>query len=680
MLGERERSIYLTGVGELSPGTVFAGHRIESVAGRGGMGVVYRATQLGLDRTVALKVIAPGLLEDQTVRQRFVRESKIAASIDHPNVIPIYYSGEEKGIAYIAMRYVAGDDIRSLVRREHRLAPERAARIIAQTANALDAAHAAGLVHRDIKPANVLLGPEDHAYLTDFGLTKHVLSVAGQTKPGHWVGTLDYVAPEQIRGDRVDARADVYALGCLLFYTLTGTVPFDREGDEAKLWAHLSEPPPKPSEYADVPEALDEVVARALAKDPDERYPSAGDLGRAAVAAARGTQPAERERLVAKGAAAPIESETVSAARPAPVEVTQADDAETVRQERSRIQRSRRPALLIGALLAAAAAGVIAAVALGVGDDNKAPPAAPSITPQPKPPVATVAQIKAVGETEVGERPNVVRLAGPNVFVGSFRSSRLAIVSAASGKVRSARPNVGIGVNGAAEGFGALWLAVSRARRVVRLDPRSGRVSKRWTMPQPPGSIAVGGGALWVGLVPGNDQPDILAKVDPRSGQILATIPVPYGIISLTTSPGAVWVLNRRRARIQRVDPKTGQIVRTVQVGGTHGEDVEYRNGALWIATPNDDTVYKVMTATGAIIPISVGKHPRQLTLGNGVVYVTNYNSSDLYTIDERSSRVVGDPVRLPVNPFSLSAGKGTLWVGSQPENKLTKLLTGRGG
>ena len=185
MLLQDGRSIYLNAMGELAPGTVFAGHRIESVAGRGGMGVVYRATQLALDRTVALKVIAPGLLEDQTVRNRFVRESKVAASIDHPNVIPIYYAGEEDGIAYIAMRYVAGDDVRSLVRREGQLDPERAARLVAQVGAALDEAHAAGLVHRDIKPANVLLTSEDHVYLTDFGLTKHALSVAGshQARP-----------------------------------------------------------------------------------------------------------------------------------------------------------------------------------------------------------------------------------------------------------------------------------------------------------------------------------------------------------------------------------------------------------------------------------------------------------------------------------------------------------------
>ena len=304
MLLKGDRPIYLSSVGELEPGSVFAGHRIEAVAGRGGMGVVYRATQLALDRTVALKVIAAGLLEDQTVRARFVRESKVAASIDHPNVIPIYYAGEEDGIAYIAMRYVPGDDIRSLVRREGPLEPVRAAHITAQIGSALDAAHSAGLVHRDIKPANVLITAEDHVYLTDFGLTKHALSIAGSTKPGHWVGTLDYVAPEQIRGERVDARADTYALGCLLYFTLTGKVPYQREGDEAKLWAHLSDPPPKPSETGlHVPVAFDDVVARALAKNPDDRYPSAGDLGRAAIAAAenRATVPAGASRGQGRG-------------------------------------------------------------------------------------------------------------------------------------------------------------------------------------------------------------------------------------------------------------------------------------------------------------------------------------------------------------------------------------------
>src|SRR4051812_28137732 len=396
------------------------------------MGVVYRAAQLALDRTVALKVIAPGLLDDQAIRARFVRESKVAASIDHPNVIPIYYTGEEDGVAYIAMRYVPGDDIRSLVRREGKLAPERAARLVAQIGAALDAAHAAGLVHRDIKPANVLLGPEDHVYLTDFGLTRHALSTDGVTKPGHWVGTLDYVAPEQIRGERVDARADIYALGCLLYYALTGSVPYARDGDEAKLWAHLNDPPPKPSDHG-VPAAFDPVIARALAKDPDDRYPSAGDLGRAALAAAAGTAPSQEERLVAKGAAAPIESPTISAARPAPEGATvQPEEAETVV-----LRRARRPALFALALLAAAGIGVATAVALG-GDDH--PPPVPTATPSaPKPrPGLHIAE-----SVRVGRRPNVARAVGDNVFVGSYGATHVAIVDAKTGERRDYAPRVG---------------------------------------------------------------------------------------------------------------------------------------------------------------------------------------------------------------------------------------------
>ena len=315
MLLDAARPIYTASMGDMPPGSVFAGHRIEAVAGRGGMGVVYRARQLSLDRVVALKVIAPALMADDGIRRRFLRESRVAASIDHPHVIPIYYTGEEAGVAFIAMRHVAGDDLRTLVRRA-RPARGRAGRrrITGQVAAALDAAHASGLVHRDVKPANVLLGQGEHAYLTDFGLTKHVLSEAGATKPGHWVGTLDFIAPEQIRGERVDARSDVYALGCVLFYMLAGRPPFTHEGEEAKLWAHLAETPPSVSAAAPgVPEAFDAVIARALAKEPEQRFQSAGDLGRAAAAAAEGGRAALRDTIVATGAAAPIEVDTRTA-------------------------------------------------------------------------------------------------------------------------------------------------------------------------------------------------------------------------------------------------------------------------------------------------------------------------------------------------------------------------------
>ncbi|MFN8163995.1 MAG: serine/threonine-protein kinase [Solirubrobacterales bacterium] len=273
----------------LSEGDEFAGYRIERRLGRGGMGILYLAVEPGLDRRVALKLIAPEATADEVFAKRFAEESRIAASIEHPNVVPIYAAGEEAGVPYIAMRFVAGSDLGRRIAREGRLDPELAVALIAQVGNGLDAIHAAGLVHRDVKPANVLLSGEEgaeHAYITDFGVARNVATQSGLTQTGRVVGTLDYVAPEQISGGAIDARVDVYALGCLLFKLLTGEVPFPREGEAARLYAHLNDPPPAPSLYVPaVPMALDDVVIRAMSKQPQDRYPSAGDLGRAAVAA-----------------------------------------------------------------------------------------------------------------------------------------------------------------------------------------------------------------------------------------------------------------------------------------------------------------------------------------------------------------------------------------------------------
>jgi serine/threonine protein kinase len=258
-------------------GSVIAGHRIERLVGRGGMGVVYEAVDESLDRTVALKLIAPELAAEPGFRGRFMTESRIAASIDHPNVVPIYRAGEEGGLLFLAMRFVSGDDLRTLVERDGPLDPGRAVAVIAQLAAALAAAHARGLVHRDVKPANVLVTADYHCYLTDFGLVKDLAATAGGTRTGEVLGTLDYVAPERIQGGETGPWTDVYALGCVLFFTLTGRVVFPLEEPERKLWAHLSEPPPS---TAAAP-AVDAVVARALAKDPRERYESAPALAAA---------------------------------------------------------------------------------------------------------------------------------------------------------------------------------------------------------------------------------------------------------------------------------------------------------------------------------------------------------------------------------------------------------------
>jgi pSer/pThr/pTyr-binding forkhead associated (FHA) protein/tRNA A-37 threonylcarbamoyl transferase component Bud32 len=291
----------------LPAGTVIAGCRIEEVIGQGDMGVVYRAEELALQRQVALKLILPEHSEDARFRERFRRESQVAASIDHPNVIPILEAGEESGMLFIMMRLVEGTDLRELIASEGRVQPLRAARICRQVGAALDAAHARGLVHRDVKPANVLLARADHVYLSDFGLAKREDEGGGLTRQGSIVARAEYAAPEQLVEDRVDALTDVYTLGCLLYESLTGQPPFAGSQEGPAMLAHVNEPPPVPSQLRpELPPGFDDVVRRAMAKDPAQRFPSAGDVGEAALVAAGGQRRAGAESLVATGPAAPI--------------------------------------------------------------------------------------------------------------------------------------------------------------------------------------------------------------------------------------------------------------------------------------------------------------------------------------------------------------------------------------
>jgi CHASE2 domain-containing sensor protein len=279
-----EEVLRASGPRSLEPTAIVAGYRIESVVGRGGMGVVYRATQLALERPVAIKLIATERAQDPVFRERFERESRLAASIEHVNVIPVYEAGEDDGLLFIAMRLVEGIDLAALLERSGALEPARAARLVSQLAGALDAAHARGLVHRDVKPANVLLTLDEleHLYLTDFGVAKQIGARAGVTIAGGWVGTLDYLAPEQIRGETAGAGGDIYALAGLLCHCLTGEVPFARDSEPAKLWAHVNAPPPAPSRLRpDLPAAIDDVIARGMAKDPGERFRSGAELARA---------------------------------------------------------------------------------------------------------------------------------------------------------------------------------------------------------------------------------------------------------------------------------------------------------------------------------------------------------------------------------------------------------------
>jgi hypothetical protein len=269
-------------------GTQIAGYRLEAVLGRGGMGVVYLAADLRLGRAVAVKLLAPELAADQTLVERFLRESRIAASIDHPHVIPVYEAGEDEGVLFIAMRYVDGSDLRHMLLRDGRLPPERAVQLLRQIASGLGAAHQRGLVHRDVKPGNILVARSadgDHTYLSDFGLSKQRDSSTSLTGSSSLLGTVDYMAPEQLRGDDVDGRADIYALGCTFYQCLAGTTPFP--GNEvAVLLAHLERPPPTLPRDLGL-DRLDGAIARALAKNPNDRQQTAGEFA-AEVSAALG--------------------------------------------------------------------------------------------------------------------------------------------------------------------------------------------------------------------------------------------------------------------------------------------------------------------------------------------------------------------------------------------------------
>jgi serine/threonine-protein kinase len=283
-------------------GTDFAGYRLRSVLGRGGMSVIYQAENPRLLNLIALKVLSPDLASDEVFRTRFREESQIAASLNHPNVIPIHDFGSYDGLLYIAMRYVSGTDLRHLIADHGRLAPEAAVYLLEQAARALDAAHSRGLVHRDVKPGNLLVaqsiedGDPDHVYLADFGITKYVGGRTGLTHAGTVLGTVHYVSPEQIQEQAVFGAADQYSLGCVLYECLTGRAPFEKSSNDAIMWAHVHELPALPTMLRhDLPPAIDEVIARVLAKDPEDRYASCREFiadARDAIAPARSFQSA----------------------------------------------------------------------------------------------------------------------------------------------------------------------------------------------------------------------------------------------------------------------------------------------------------------------------------------------------------------------------------------------------
>ncbi len=665
---------------QFAPGDVFVDYRIEGLAGRGGMGVVYRATQLDLERTVALKVITPALADDEDFRRRFVAESKAAASVEHPNVIPVYYAGEREGVLFIVMRYVDGPDLRALVRAEDKLDPERAAHTIAEVAGALDAAHRHGLVHRDVKPANILLDQDDHAYLTDFGLTKRAATTAGGglSRAGGWVGTLGYVAPEQIRGERVDARTDVYALGCVLVYALTGKAPYSGDSDEATLWAHLNAPPPSES----VPPEFEGVVARALAKDPSDRYPSAGDLGRAALRAAGRSATAMPERNVARGLAAPATDDTApTALRGAAAPVIADPDGETrlspdsagVTAATARRPGTRwNPAPPAGRRRTLLAAGAVALVAiaaalalLGGGDGEGDGDTTARTTPEPSQLAPSIADPP---RTSLVTRPNSLTIAAGQVWAMSFQDGAIALVDAATGEPGE-RLNLGPALSSLAAGFGSVWVTKSdqRTRNVLRINAKTRkRVPGGSIEIARPGrnvAVATGAGAVWVAvrnISAADRSPESIVRIDPSTG-IQQQITVEDGVQDLAVGEGAVWVTNRFTNTVTKIRASDGKQARVAVGPGPKG--IAVGEGAVWVAASEGDEITRINPRSLQVRHVHIDAIPERLTVGGGSVWATAKEAGKLIRIDAKTRKVL-ERIDTGSRPFALDITRGrAVWL-----------------
>jgi YVTN family beta-propeller protein len=598
-----------------APGEELAGYRIEELTGRGGMGEVYRAHDPRLDRNVALKVLAPRYAEDDDFRDRLLRESRLAASLDHPNVIPVYDAGEVDGRLYLAMRYVEGTDLGKILREDGVLAPERAVAFAEQMADALDAAHERGLVHRDVKPSNILIDRRGHAYLADFGLTQSV-SDRGPTD-GSLMGTIGYIAPEQIRGETVDGRADQYALGCLLFECLTGTLPYQGRSDLAAMFAHLEEPVPSATKrLASLPPAIDEVLARAMAKEPAERYETCQELVEEA-RAALGLETRRRGLRLAVAAA----SAAVLAVAGLVSALLLTGSSPSVAATGSLIRIDPETGGVTARYSVSAHPGVITTSAgrVWLGDFLEA--ALWRLEPRS-------GELKRV--PPAGEPRDLTSLDG-KVYVASDGAEPFTGTIARYDAVTGLREG---GLNlvacGVAAGAETVWscgvpnvnrLSTDEGKlrilRTVRLPYRkqtsveTSRVVQR--------DIAVGFGSAWV-IGDGVDRR--LWRVHVTSGRIIATVELPSIARTVATGEGAVWVSAPLDDRVFRIDPETNRITATIPTGrGTSG--VAAGVGSVWVTNTIDGTVSRIDPSANRVVDeIEVGGYPREVAVGSGGVWV----------------------------------------------------------
>jgi streptogramin lyase len=619
----------------------FLDYRIEEPIGQGGMGVVYLAHDVRLGRRVALKVMAPSLARDGRYRASFARESELAMSLEHPNVVPIHDAGEAEGRLYLAMRRVEGSDLRALLRREGALDPARALAIVSQIAQALDAAHAKGLVHRDVKPSNVLLDDNEHVYLADFGLTRRLSEGAALQAEAATLGTPAYLAPEQIEGGEIDGRADVYSLGCLLYECLTSEPPFPGDSRLAVAWAHLEQAPPAASERRpELPGAVDGVIRRAMAKDPADRYPTCAEL---AAAAENALIPRARHR--------------------------------------------RRWALAAAGVAAAVVAGLLFAV-LGRGGAA----AEEALAPRANTIVRIDPRNNEISDViHVGSRPNDVAVADGTVWAFNLGDNSVVEVDPRTDKVRHTTrlpivsTDVGFG-NGpllAADARGA-WMVgydLKRGRSSLVRIPRGGRGMRAYSYGLQLFAVAAGADSIWLlgrGVTNG-----FVLRVDPVSGRVVARRPLPSWMFGsegegLAVGGGFVWVTNATAARVYRLDFRTGE-ARSARFGGFLSRPT-FGFGRLWLCKWDGERGLMVRVDPRTLrnelerdaLPAETG----HFAVGFGSLWRHDVPSGTVMRFSPHS----GDPdglipllKRRPGGPSldvsSLSTGAGAVWLSLSTES-----------
>jgi hypothetical protein len=544
------RRLRAIGVRTIEVGSEFLGYRIEELIGQGGMGVVYRAYDLRLKRTVALKVIAPELALDERFRERFSRESELAMTLEHPNVVPIHDAGDVDDRLYLAMRYVEGTDLRSLLRAEGALDPARALAICSQIAAALDAAHARGLVHRDVKPANVLLDESEHAYLADFGLTRRLEEHGVRAGERRSLGTPSYLAPEQIEGEAVDGRADVYSLGCLFYECLTGYPPFSRDSRLAMAWAHLEEEPPSASENKPgLPAAIDAVIRKAMAKEPAQRHPTCAGF----IAAAEEALAPRRPRMFG----------------------------------RRRLAVSAAAAILVGL------AAVLPVAFIGRSGET--------VSSAVRVRANTLVRIDPATNTlssvvDVGQRPVATAVGGHRVWVYSREAGTVSEIDPATNRVRHttwpAQPlDIGsvAGPVLAADAAGAWIVGVNGGKSVLTRIYEGGRGTREYSLERGsaalkvgPVAVAVGEDAVWV-LHRGTREMDLL-RVDPASGDVTGRTHFSRTSLvdGLSVGAGAVWALDSTRAILYRIDSRSAAVTKRRDLGDRATRPV-LGFGSVWV-------------------------------------------------------------------------------------------------